>query len=308
MYAAFVDLTKAFDTDSRHGLWKILAYPGCPQKFLTILRQFHEGQQGQVKHNWSLSGSFPISNGVKQGWVLAPTLFSIYFSIMLHGAKEDLADGIYIRFRADGDLSIFDVSSHARKPSRNSSLSCFLLTTVALSPTRRQQYRTSSTAFLMQPRTSLTIRLKKTEVLYQHPPREAYSPPHISIDGTNLNAVEHFIYLNINISNGATGSKDLDNCLSKANNSLDDRQREYGRVTRSACPQSSKYAEPSSIPPSFTVQIPGFSIGSRSGKLSGFTNAVRAPFLSSNGKTTCQTKKILKKANLPSIESFLLQV
>ena len=38
----------------------------------------------------------------------------------------------------------------------------------------------------------LIISLKKTEVLYQTPPQEAYSPPHISINGTNLNAVEHF--------------------------------------------------------------------------------------------------------------------
>ena len=95
--AAFVDLTKAFDTISRDGLWKILARLGCPPKFLTILRQ-HEGQQGQVKHNGSLLGSFPFSNGIKQGRVLASTLFSIFFSIMLHEAKEDLPDGIYIRF------------------------------------------------------------------------------------------------------------------------------------------------------------------------------------------------------------------
>ena len=42
---------------------------------------------------------------------------------------------------------------------------------------------------------SLTINLKKTEVLYQPPPLVAYSSPHISIDGTNLNSVEHFAYL-----------------------------------------------------------------------------------------------------------------
>ena len=50
LYAAFVDLTKAFDTVSRDRLWKIMARLGCPPKFLTILCQFHEGQQGQVKH------------------------------------------------------------------------------------------------------------------------------------------------------------------------------------------------------------------------------------------------------------------
>ena len=71
LYAAFVDLIKAFYTVSRDGLWKILARLGCPPNFLTILRQLHEGQQGQVKHSGSLSGSFPISNGVKQGCVLA---------------------------------------------------------------------------------------------------------------------------------------------------------------------------------------------------------------------------------------------
>ena len=73
LYATFVDLTKAFDTVSRDGLWKILARLGCPPpQFLIIFRQLHEGQQGQVKHNGPLSDSFPISNGVKQGCVLAP--------------------------------------------------------------------------------------------------------------------------------------------------------------------------------------------------------------------------------------------
>ena len=33
LYAAFVDLTKAFDTVSRDGLWKIMPRLGCPQNF-----------------------------------------------------------------------------------------------------------------------------------------------------------------------------------------------------------------------------------------------------------------------------------
>ena len=77
---------------------------GCPSKFLTILHNLHDGQQGQVKHNVSQSGSFSISIGVKQGCVLAPTLFSIFFSIVLCDAKEGLPDGIYIRFQTNGSL------------------------------------------------------------------------------------------------------------------------------------------------------------------------------------------------------------
>ena len=52
----------------------------------------------------SLSGSFLISTSVKQGCILAPTLFSVFFSIMLCEAKEVLPDGIYICFRTDSSL------------------------------------------------------------------------------------------------------------------------------------------------------------------------------------------------------------
>ena len=69
----------------------------------------------------------------------------------------------------------------------------------------------------------LTFSLKKTEVLHQ--PRKAYSPPHISIDGTNLNAVDHFTYLGSAISIDATVSKHLYNRLSKANSS-------FGRLSK----------------------------------------------------------------------------
>ena len=60
LYAAFIDLTKAFDTVSCDGL-ENPGMPWLPPKFLIF---FHEGQQGQVMHKGSLSGSFPIFNGI----------------------------------------------------------------------------------------------------------------------------------------------------------------------------------------------------------------------------------------------------
>ena len=85
-------------------LWRTLAVPPNFSPFSTKL---HEGQQGQVMHNESLLDSLSISTGVKQGYVLAPTLFSILFYFMLREAKEDFSDGNYIRFRTDG--SVFDL-------------------------------------------------------------------------------------------------------------------------------------------------------------------------------------------------------
>ena len=43
LYTTFVDLTKAFDTVSRDGLWKIMAKYSCPNHFITIIQQFHDG-------------------------------------------------------------------------------------------------------------------------------------------------------------------------------------------------------------------------------------------------------------------------
>ena len=50
LYMTFVDLTKAFDTVSREGLWKIMAKFGFPAKFIAMVRQFHDGMLARVKN------------------------------------------------------------------------------------------------------------------------------------------------------------------------------------------------------------------------------------------------------------------
>ena len=167
-HAAFVDLTKAFDTVRCDGLWKILAHLGCPPKFLTILHQPHEVQQGQVKHNGSLSDSFPISNGVKQGCVLAPTLFSIFFSIMLREAKEDLPDGIYTRFRTDDSLfNLRRLLARTKTIEEFISELPFADDCALLAHTEEALQHIVNRSSDAAKKFGLTISLKKTEELYQ---------------------------------------------------------------------------------------------------------------------------------------------
>ena len=75
-YPTFIDLTKAFDTVSGEGLWRIIAKYGCPSKFIAIVHQLHDGMLARVQDNGETSDPFPVTNGVKQGCILAPTLFS----------------------------------------------------------------------------------------------------------------------------------------------------------------------------------------------------------------------------------------
>ena len=82
----FIDLTKAFDTVSRPGLWSIMSKLGCPPKFISMVRSLHNGMMARVIENGDVSSPFPVTNGVKQGCVLAPTLFSLLFAEMLSAA------------------------------------------------------------------------------------------------------------------------------------------------------------------------------------------------------------------------------
>ena len=81
----FVDLTKAFDTVSREGLWKIMAKFGCPTRFIAMVNQLHDGILARVQNDGEFSDPFPVTNDVKQGCVLAPTLFSMMFSAFQDG-------------------------------------------------------------------------------------------------------------------------------------------------------------------------------------------------------------------------------
>ena len=69
LYIAFIDLTKAFDLVS------------------------------------SSSEPFEIRSGVKQGYVLAQTLFGILFALMLKHAFDKTTEGIYLRTRSDDRIS-----------------------------------------------------------------------------------------------------------------------------------------------------------------------------------------------------------
>ena len=52
----------------------------------------------------SLSEPIPVENGVKQGDIPSPTLFSIYFAVMLSYVFQDCGTGVYIRFRTTGNV------------------------------------------------------------------------------------------------------------------------------------------------------------------------------------------------------------
>lgn len=222
LYVVFVDFTKAFDTVGRSGLWQLLRKYGCPEKFTNMIRALHTGMNAKVQSTEETI-HFAVTNGVKQGCVLAPTLFSLFLSAMLDEAFRDLDEGVYLQTRADADL--FTISHFRAKTKTTRILARELLFAddSALVAHRAEDIQKITDAFSSASKKfGLKINVKKTEVLYQ-PCSQAIPEAPIKVDHADLASVRDFTYLGSTISKDATLDTELQKRMSKASSA-------YGRL------------------------------------------------------------------------------
>ena len=83
VYSCAMDLSKAFDLVEWARLFKLLLRKGVAPIFIRILFFIYSNQACDVSWNSSYSDRFSVSNGVRQGAVSSPLLFSIYIDGLL---------------------------------------------------------------------------------------------------------------------------------------------------------------------------------------------------------------------------------
>ncbi|KAI8491008.1 hypothetical protein Bbelb_314270 [Branchiostoma belcheri] len=177
----------------------------------------HEDQRGQVRSNNDLSEHFPITNGVKQGYVLSPTLFTIFFSMMLQQATEYLGDedDIYIKYPTDGSpFNLRRLQAHTKTLEQLIRELLFADDAALVAHTEFAMQRVTSCFVEASELFGLEVSLKKTEVLHQPVPLKKYRPTCIKIGEKPLKAID----------------KEVDNRLAKANNAFG---RLHSRVWKS---------------------------------------------------------------------------
>lgn len=81
-----MDLTKTFDTVCRGWLLGIMAKFVCHAKFIAMVCPAIPRRHVRVQDKRKNSRLFPVTNGIKQGCVLPPTLFSMVLSAILMDA------------------------------------------------------------------------------------------------------------------------------------------------------------------------------------------------------------------------------
>ena len=76
LLAVYVDLKKAFDSVHRESLWELLRLRGIPAAIITLVSGLYTGTESAVRWGGETSSFFPVNSGVRQGCVLAPSLFN----------------------------------------------------------------------------------------------------------------------------------------------------------------------------------------------------------------------------------------
>lgn len=184
---------------------------GWPRKFIAMIRQFHDGMLARVQDKGETSA---VTNGVKQGCVLALTMGSLTFSTMLTDAVRELNGGIGIRYRYDE--SLFNRRRpQARTKVSTDTINVFLFAdhcalNAASEADKQHKFCDACNNF------GLTICTMKTEVMHQQTPRKPYIEPNIYVNEQRLNLVDKFTYLGSTLSSTVVIDDEINTRLAKA--------------------------------------------------------------------------------------------
>ncbi len=113
VHMCLYDLQKAFDSVEYPVLLRRLFEVGVNGKAWRLLKNWYEGAKCQVRLGGALSETFEIRRGVKQGLILAPTLFLLIMDLLLHQLEASENGLIVNNFYAGGCAHADDIRTLA---------------------------------------------------------------------------------------------------------------------------------------------------------------------------------------------------
>ena len=192
LYMAFTDVTNAFNSN-REARWKVNFIFGCPANYTTILRFLRDKMTATFLINGAETEPFTIRTGVKQGCVIAPTVFNIYLCAILFFVRHRIPSGVDIDYRFDGRLfnpSRLKAKTKVTKIAFNElqyADDCAILSHTAGEHQTSLDRLTEAYQSLR-----LSAKIRKTKIIFQPAPGNIEGPPDMKISGTTLEVVEHF--------------------------------------------------------------------------------------------------------------------
>ena len=200
LFIMFVDLKKAYDSVPRNALWTVLTKCGVPSTMLSIIRSFHDGMQAGVRVGGTVTDSFEVRNGLRQGCTMAPVLFNVYFNAMVgmwRGQSGEAGVPILYRHgrRLVGDRTAKSrlLKVHVTESQFADDLAMYTVTREALVSASKRFVRLASCF-------GLTVSLPKTKGLAVGSALSEDDVSPVSVDGGQIEMVHEFTYLGSKLS------------------------------------------------------------------------------------------------------------
>ena len=193
---AYIDIKSAFDSVDRTALWQALQGIGMPSFLLHLIRDLHEGTTAQVRTEHGLSTAFSTTSGVRQGCVLAPSLFSCAIDWIMDQCSANLGTSIGqqrftdIDYADDGALLTDDPKKW---------------------PDLLQDYEAAASTVGMH------VNWKKTKLQNVG---AGDPPPPVTIGSETVAAVDKFTYLGSDVSSSGSSSPEILRRIGMANTTM----------------------------------------------------------------------------------------
>ena len=96
MFAAFVDLEKAYDKVWRADLWRALREYGIGGRLLGAIEALYKESKTCVRVEAELTEEFVVKQGLRQGCPLSPWLFNIFLDRVVREAMVKFKGGVVL--------------------------------------------------------------------------------------------------------------------------------------------------------------------------------------------------------------------
>ena len=193
VFMLFIDLRKAYDSIPREALWRVLVKYGIPPSMVAVIRSLHDGMYAEVSVDGDVANEFEVCNGLRQGCVVAPTLFNLYFGLVIQQWRAKCSTfGVKILYKCGGKL----VGERSRRLDR-----CLLTEllfaddAVAVGSDRRSMERAAVELERIITGWGLTLSIGKTKLLVAGVPRSNVDTSPIVLKGGEIECVTEFKYL-----------------------------------------------------------------------------------------------------------------
>ena len=186
---------------------------------LKIIEALHSNTSAAVRTCGKISDHFSVSSGVKQGCVLAPTLFNLYVDSVIRLVITDHQPdvGVCLSYLLDADL----VGNRKKLTSEMSVSDLEYADDMALISDSYESLSSLKSLDSSCHYMELTINYKKTKLLAVLPGADAHSPSPISLhpDCDPIEVVPSFQYLGSYLSNNCSMDVEISTRITKASQS-----------------------------------------------------------------------------------------